>query len=280
MRISAVVILTFFFALAAAAKELPPGDFTDKACVACHEKETADLVGEWRAGVHASSGVKCIACHGNRHDGAAARARKNDACIACHGGPKDPVVRSYVTSKHGVIAAIEGRQWDWSKPLEDANIRAPSCAYCHLNAGRHGVRKSGPSGAEKSREAMREALEEACLDCHSPRYVAVLFAAGERGLEIGRMKVREAEALLESLAPPPPLPATEPEAARELRRRVAIMRDQSLKSLRLGLAHHSPDFQWWYGQAALDGDLLRVKAALSRLRRQKNLAGGSAGGSD
>ncbi|NQU62105.1 MAG: hypothetical protein HQ512_13325 [Rhodospirillales bacterium] len=46
-----------------------------------------------------------------------------------------------------------------------------------------------------------------------------------------------------------------------------------MKSLRLGFAHHSPDYQWWYGQAALDGDLLRVKAAASRLRRQKNMDG-------
>ncbi len=272
---TALVILAFFFALPATAEELPPGDFTDKACVACHEKATAELIGQWRAGVHAPSGANCVACHGNRHDGAAARARRNDACIACHGGPKSSVVRSYITSKHGVIAAIEGRQWDYSKPLEEANIRAPTCAYCHLHAGRHGIRKSGPPGAEKAREASREALEEACLDCHSPRYVAVLFAAGDRGLDIGRMKVREAEALLDSLAPPPPMPATEPEAARELRRRIKTMRVKSLGNLRLGLAHHSPDFQWWYGQAALDGDLLRVKAAALRLRRQKNLAGGT-----
>ena len=134
---TAAVILTFFFALPALAKDLPAGDFTDQACIECHEKETADLVGEWRVGIHAPFGADCVACHGNRHDGAAARARRNDTCTSCHGGPKGSVARSYATSKHGAIAAIEGRQWDWSKPLEEANIRAPTCAYCHLHAGRH-----------------------------------------------------------------------------------------------------------------------------------------------
>ena len=47
------------------------------------------------------------------------------------------------------------------------------------------------------------------------------------------------------------------------------MRAGPLAGLRLGTVHHAPDFQWWLGQAALDGALLRIKAALSRLERRQ-----------
>ena len=47
----------------------------------------------------------------------------------------------------------------------------------------------------------------------------------------------------------------------------ATLRDKNLRDLRLGLAHQSPDYQWWLGQAALDGSLLRIKGALGEARR-------------
>ena len=38
------------------------------------------------------------------------------------------------------------------------------------------------------------------------------------------------------------------------------------------LAHQSPDYQWWLGQAALDGSLLRIKGALGEARRSRAMA--------
>jgi len=32
------------------------------------------------------------------------------------------------------------------------------------------------------------------------------------------------------------------------------------------------DYQWWYGQPALDGDLLRIKAAATRIARRAGVA--------
>ncbi|HJO74783.1 MAG TPA: multiheme c-type cytochrome [Rhodospirillales bacterium] len=262
------------FAAPVLADELPPGIFGNQSCVDCHGKETPEPVSEWRDSAHAPSAADCVACHGDRHDGAAARARRNDACTGCHGGSDGSVARSYVTSKHGVIAAIEGDQWDWSRPLEAANYRAPTCAYCHLYDGRHDVgravapwapwRKGDPAKIENAREN----AEEPCRDCHSPRYVGTLFAAGERGMDIGRRKMREAKALLNGVA--------DPDTVKELRGLMKTMETKSLKSLWHGTVHHSPDYQWWFGQAALDGDLVRIKAAVSRLQRKRTLSGGGA----
>ena len=46
------------------------------------------------------------------------------------------------------------------------------------------------------------------------------------------------------------------------------MRSQHLKNVWLGIGHQSPDYQWWHGQPALDGDLLHIKGALGELRRK------------
>ena len=139
MRKMVFLGLFLVFAAPVSADELLPGDFANQSCIDCHEKQTPQPVLQWRASAHAPTVADCVACHGERHDGAAARSRRNDTCTGCHGGPESSVVRSYVTSKHGVIAAIEGDRWDWSRRLAEANYRAPTCAYCHLYDGRHDI---------------------------------------------------------------------------------------------------------------------------------------------
>ena len=74
------------------------------------------------------------------------------------------------------------------------------------------------------------------------------------------MKLREAEAAA----------AGSPDAA--VAELLDAMRTVTLRDLRLGIGHQSPDYQWWYGHAALDGDLLRIKAALSDLERRRAIA--------
>jgi hypothetical protein len=45
------------------------------------------------------------------------------------------------------------------------------------------------------------------------------------------------------------------------------MQSLHLKNPYYSIGHRSPDYQWWHGQPALDGDLLRIKGALGELRR-------------
>ncbi len=179
-------------------------------------------------------------------------------CIDCHGGGAE---RSWALSKHGVIATIEsGRE----------RKRAPDCAGCHL------IEAQTPTAqhydAKRTRIQAREAATEACRACHAPRYTTEQNAAAQRGLAIGEMKRREAEALL--------VAARKESSGAELARiekLFATLRDENLRHLRLGLAHQSPDYQWWLGQAALDGSLLRIKGALGDARRLRQQSGTAAG---
>ena len=256
MRAAGGILFAVVVAGAASAGEIPTGPFTQEACVACHERETPDLVSAWRAGPHGrgSDGSICVACHGARHERSAAKARMNQACVGCHGGEESTVARSYFTSKHGVIARLEGARWDWSQALAEANYRAPTCAYCHMHEGGHGL------------SAKDEAVRASCSDCHSTRYADVIFEAGERSLKIGSLKVREAETAIRSATESGGL--TE-KNTKSLDAKLARMREGAFFNLRLGLGHHSPDYQWWYGQAALDGDLIRIKAWITRVNREK-----------
>ena len=171
------------------------------------------------------------------------------SCVDCHAGSAE---RSYALSKHGVIARIEaGRE----------RRRTPDCGGCHgyeakAPAPQHYVTKN-------SRNEAREQAGAACGACHSPRYVAEQLAAAQRGLAIGEMKRREAEAVVAAARKE----LKDAELA-HIESLLATLRTEHLPNLRLGLAHQSPDYQWWLGQAALDGGLLRIKGALGEARRR------------
>ncbi|VAX13899.1 hypothetical protein MNBD_GAMMA24-375 [hydrothermal vent metagenome] len=250
----------------------PDGSFDNMNCIGCHEKRDNELVKAWRVSAHGKdkSVADCVACHGNSHDGATVKARQDETCIACHGGQKNPVVHSYANSKHGLILKLERKTWNWTRPLAQANYRTPGCAYCHMHAAEHNVSAMVRNADllqkdSKEMESIKDATRQVCQDCHAPRYISRLFDNGEKMLEIARMKVREARDLLSQ--------ARKQYTREELKpaeERYQEMRSVHLKNVYLGIAHQSPDYQWWYGQPALDGDLLRIKGAISELIRIKN----------
>ncbi len=264
--------------LVEAEPQIPAGELENSACLACHQARDRELVAAWRGSAHAGGDevANCVACHGSRHQGVAQRARRDSICIDCHGGVEAPVVHSYATSKHGILVRLARHSPD--RPPVLANVRAPGCAYCHMHRGEHDVGRmvrSTVSAAETPAaelERVQDAAREVCQECHAPRYVSRLFANGERMLEVGRMKVREAAAAIASAGDE--FSADELAAARE---RLETMQSRHLKNLYLGIGHQSPDYQWWHGQPALDGDLLRIKGALGRLRRLNTIDAGRQG---
>lgn len=170
-------------------------------------------------------------------------------CVDCHG---DGATKSWALSKHGVIVKLEaGRE----------RRRAPDCAGCHT------IEAATPTLPHYRRKASREqarlAAWDGCRACHAPRYTTEHHAAAQRGLEVGQMKQREAAALLDA--------ARKETTGAELAHIEALHAGLlgNLRDLRLGLAHQSPDYQWWLGQAALDGSLLRIKGALGEARRAR-----------
>ena len=254
------------------AENAPTEPFTQSQCLECHENKHPETVTDWQASAHAAThpNVDCVTCHGERHEGAIARSRKNTLCTTCHGGMDGAVVQSYRLSKHGIISTLEAKYWDWSLPLADGNYRAPTCAYCHLHAGNHamgGEREISNPLRDPGLEAVEAALERRaspCYDCHSPRFARTWFIRGESMAAIGRMKAREATAVAKNI-----YPFGDYESSKRASTILDSMIGKHLRNVRLGIFHQSPDHQWWHGQPALDGDLLRLKGILSDLQRQK-----------
>lgn len=229
-------------------------------CLACHRERNARLVADWQKSRHNLADLDCRSCHGAKHDGTmAAQARRNEACTGCHARESS----SYTLSKHGVIATLEAKRMDFTQPLRDGNFRAPTCAYCHLHSGNHNIGaeifpllpKAGCE-ATPGDTSQAEARAVPCRECHSPRFVETWFLSGDQMLSIGRMKVREAMAVVTKTDD---LNGDLADTIRIIQQRMT----DHLSNVRLGVGHQSPDDQWWHGQPALDGDLLRIKSILS-----------------
>ncbi|MCP4472653.1 MAG: hypothetical protein GY815_18580 [Gammaproteobacteria bacterium] len=245
-RIRYIVCLLSMLSLAvhtALANEIPAqGPFTDSECVSCHSDRNPELIRQWRNGPHdPASGVGCSSCHGSLHADANVKARKNQGCTNCHEGPAS---HSYSKSKHGVLNRIEAHEQDWRKPLKSGNYRAPGSAYCHLHDGDHDDTMSADRGPE-----VRQWI---CVGCHSPRYVREQFANGRRQLDIADLKLTEGKQLIASAA------NSQTKELSKLRQSLIYHR----RNVLYGVGHQSPDYQWWHGQPALDGDLIRIRDAI------------------
>lgn len=234
---------------ALADEQVPPGPFTEIECITCHTERDPDLIRQWRESSHSTaSGVSCNSCHGDRHKGSGIKARKDQSCTGCHEGPAS---HSYATSKHGVITRLEEARQDWRQPLQRGNYRAPGCSFCHLHDGDHGNTMAPDRGPEVG--------QWICAGCHSPRYIREQFANGKCQLDIADLKLSEGEALIASAD------NEQPDTLLKLRQSLSHHRQNVL----LGVGHQSPDYQWWHGQPALDGDLIRIRDAISESRRKK-----------
>lgn len=271
MRGLCSLLLILLPALALAGEKPPAGKFTNAECVSCHASRDAKLVAAWRASGHARTAPRadCVTCHGNAHLGSNQRARRDSACVGCHERLNRAVVHSYATSKHATIMKLEENRWDWSQSLARGNYRAPGCAYCHLHAGEHDTRLSvatwQPFQPEESsvREPIAARWQAICGECHAPRYVAEQTHTGARMQEIARMKLREAREVMTRYQD-----VLSAEDRREMDTLFTVMQTHG-HNVYLGVGHQSPDYQWWHGQPALDGDLLRIKGVIAERERRR-----------
>ncbi len=242
------------------------GVFENTQCIECHEKRNPKLIADWRNSSHASTQpvTDCVSCHGKKHNTVASSSRKNTRCINCHGGNKTPVVHSYALSKHGVLMKMEKNSYNWQLSLDMANYRSPGCAYCHMHQADHNVNTMVRDSLMEPAVAydVESKTRQVCQNCHSPRYTRKLLANGEAMLEIARKKVREANEIISQAS------KKFDESKIQQARKLFKTMQHHLKNVYLGVAHQSPDYQWWHGQPALDGDLLRIKAEISELYKK------------
>lgn len=160
-----------------------------QACVQCHSVAT-----------------KCDSCH-TRHRFDPAEARRPEACITCHSGPPHPDDDTYFASAHGRLYLTEGADWDWNRPLNKGNYKAPSCAYCHMGGGRHqvadkalwkfGLKEVNPQAS--GNKVLRQHWVEVCSDCHDPDQSRTWLAALDSERKAAWDKLYAAEGILKDL---------------------------------------------------------------------------------
>lgn len=165
---------------------------------------------------------KCDSCH-TRHAFKASEARRPEACATCHNGPDHPDIEYYLQSKHGTIYITEGAQWDWTRPLKEADYPAPTCASCHMyykgefshNMVRKAIMGEGdvlfynnlfkdlpPSkyiSENKELVARRLAWIETCAQCHSMRFSRDYLTSMDKASDEVFKYLKESFALLKSL---------------------------------------------------------------------------------
>ena len=160
-----------------------------QACVQCHSVAT-----------------KCDSCH-TRHRFDPAEARRPEACITCHSGPPHPDDETYFASAHGKLYLAEGDDWDWSKPLIKGNYKAPTCAYCHMDGGRHqvaskslwkfGLREVNPHTSKN--QVVRQSWIKLCSDCHEETKAGQWLSELDRERKHAWEKLYAAEKILKDL---------------------------------------------------------------------------------
>ncbi len=208
---------------------------TPKVCGACHRKQHGEFRDEARYGfpshvlameraVNArhfvdkpkaevqscvqchSVATKCDSCH-TRHRFDPAESRRPEACITCHSGPPHPDDETYFASAHGKLYLAEGDDWDWSRPLTRGNYKAPTCAYCHMDGGRHqvahkslwrfGLQEVNPYTAKN--ELLRQDWITLCSDCHEQTKAEQWLADLDRERKQAWAQLYAAEAILKNL---------------------------------------------------------------------------------
>ncbi|MBT5362375.1 MAG: hydroxylamine oxidoreductase [Gammaproteobacteria bacterium] len=208
---------------------------TPEVCANCHQKQHGEFVDEARYGFPShvlameravdaphfadkpkgevqacvqchSVATKCDSCH-TRHRFDAAEARRPEACITCHSGPPHPDDETYFNSAHGKIYLAEGKDWDWSKPLTKGNYKAPTCAYCHMEKGKHqvadkslwkfGLREVNPHTSKN--RVLRERWIALCSDCHSERESEQWLSELDQERKQAWKKLYAAESILKGL---------------------------------------------------------------------------------
>lgn len=262
--------------------------YSNSECLSCHKKINPDLVQAWHNSSHSESSKKintgCILCHGASHNDALVKSRSDATCINCHGGNTSPVVHSYSTSKHGAIMKMTKKKVDWNKPLKSANYRVPGCAYCHMYNTQHNTKETireidnfSTYPTKRNTEELRRKTLSVCSNCHAPSYIRRLFENGERMLMIAGKKINEAQILVDKVVNNQIDNPKKQSLDNGVSTHIEAIKKQfhkmqtHYKNVYLGVAHQSPDYQWWHGQPALDGDLLKIKTLISDLQRKTKI---------
>ena len=204
-----------------------PRKVMEMGCDACHSQAGATDDKYWSSKEHQyidGSSLPyrngCIACH-TRHSFSLVEARKPEACHTCHMGPDHPNYEAYEASKHGSIYGARGASWDFSVPMTETKLEAPTCAYCHMLTVRDdgtrvtthnmtqkiiwGMGTQAAGGevtditAQPENQKKRTEMVKVCMTCHSEDRAREYLSAADAHKLAGDALVLEARDVLADL---------------------------------------------------------------------------------
>ena len=155
----------------------------------------------------------CTACH-TRHTSSVELARLPTTCGQCHMGPDHSQLEIYRESKHGVLFEAQRSLLKMDKRASDLTTRdmfVPTCATCHMS-GLNGQKSTHDTSerlsywlaAEVSEKRpnyvqAQAAMQETCMQCHSPNQVKKVYEEAEAAVVSTNEKVREAREVMDGL---------------------------------------------------------------------------------
>lgn len=100
-------------------------------CVTCHQKETPNIVSDWKISKHSQNDIECSTCHGDGHktmtDFSNVQIPTAETCATCH----DEKVAEFKKGKHAAAwAALNAMPTTHALPMELAE-GMKGCGGCH-----------------------------------------------------------------------------------------------------------------------------------------------------
>jgi len=134
---------------------------TSDSCIACHSKQTPNIVSDWKLSKHSQVDVGCVACHGDQHQSAADVAKVRiptpATCAQCH----QTQVEQYEHGKHAkawaAMMAMPTIHWQPMAMIEGQK----GCGGCHK------IGEKSPEEISKLRNEGSEFGAAACDSCHT-----------------------------------------------------------------------------------------------------------------
>jgi hypothetical protein len=227
---------------------------------------------------------RCDACHSS-HSTDLAIVRDPAVCATCHMGPDHPQYEMWMTSRHGILFNLKGREF------------SPDCMTCHMPEGDHDVSTGitmglgGQEYPEQVREGQREKMLALCSKCHTRSFALQNLEDADAVQRQAKAIVDEAASIIRGLEkdallkpspaerPAHPLSGNKLEIGpqmlyEDLSRVEAVffrMKKFYYVMTYKGMFHQNPDYAHWYGNAPLKLALSEIKSEALLLRELKSL---------
>ena len=150
-------------------------------CIECHNKQTPNIVSDWKLSKHSQMDVTCVACHGDQHQSASDVSKVKiptpETCAQCH----STQVEQYRHGKHSKA---------WAAMLAMPTIHWQPMALIEGQKGCGGCHKIGEKPVEEIAKLRQQGSEfgvASCDSCHTRHTFSVKEAKSPQACETCHM---------------------------------------------------------------------------------------------